>query len=856
MLRTTIRNLMARKIRLVTTGIAVLLGVAFMSGSLTLTATITHTFDNLFVDVFAGTDAYVRGQEAFDASGPGNFGAVTRPRVDASLVSTVAAVPGVKAAEGNLTGYAQIVGKNGKAVGKPGNGPPTFGGNWPKVAAFNAYHLVAGHAPEADDQIVIDAGSADKGDYAAGDTATVLTKAGPIQAQVVGVAKFGEVDSALGSTFVFFTDRAAQRYLATPGKYDGISVVAEHGMSESAVAERIRAALPTGTEVVTGARMTKENQDDVAQALSFFGTFMNIFSIIALFVGSFIIYNTFSILVAQRSREMALLRAIGASRRQVTNSVLLEAFVVGTLAAVLGLGAGIGVAAGLKALLDVIGFDIPATGMVLTGNTVIVSLVVGIVISLVAAWFPARRAAKVAPIAAMRDVAVERADRSRLRIGLGGLVTALGVLALLGGLFGDVSNPLRLVGLGALLTMVGVAALGALFARPVTRLLGAPLERLRGVTGHLARENAMRNPRRTSTTASALMIGVALVGFITIFASSAKASLNKTFDDQFTGDFVVDSGTFGFGGLSPELATRLRDTPQVAAVSSHRITSVELDGAVTQLNGFDPVGLERIADIGIVQGKAADLDATGLAVQEKKAKDKHWTIGSKVPVTFAETGTRELTVRAIYRDHSVAGQPGLNEFVGLAVFERNVPDAFDSQVYATLAPGVSVTQGRAAIEAVTANYPNAKVQDREQYKKAQTAQINPLLALIYVLLLLAVIIALLGIANTLGLSIVERTRELGLLRAVGMTRRQMRSMIRWESVLIALFGTLGGLGVGLFFGWALVHALADQGFNVFRIPVVSLAVISILAALVGVVAAAVPARRAARLDVLRAIATE
>jgi putative ABC transport system permease protein len=455
----------------------------------------------------------------------------------------------------------------------------------------------------------------------------------------------------------------------------------------------------------------------------------------------------------------------------------------------------------------------------------------------------------------MRDVAVE-GGRATIRIVLGGLITALGVLALFGGLFGSSDNALALVGTGAVLTILGVAALGPLFARPVSRLLGAPLPRIKGVTGALARENAMRNPRRTSTTAAALMIGVALVAFITIFAASTKASYYKAFDKQFTGDLVIDSGAQNFGGVSPKLASQLRALPQLDAVASFRIARVQFDGNVTQLAAYDATPLTKITDIGVRAGSMSDLGASGLAVNDEKARKRHWRIGTTVPVKFPATGLVQLTIRVIYHEKNVAGNPSVDFFVDNRAFDVGIPDQLDSQVYATLAKGVSITEGRRAVAAVAKAYPNAKVQDRSQYKAAQGKQLDQLLGLVYALLFLAILIALLGITNTLVLSIVERTRELGLLRAVGMTRRQMKSMVRWESVLIALFGTIGGLGVGLFFGWAMVRALADQGFDVFVIPVGSLILISVLAALAGVLAAVLPARRAARLDILRAIATD
>ncbi len=848
MLHLTLKNLAARKFRLLTTGIAIILGVAFVAGTLVLGDTVTKTFDDLFASVFKGTDAQVRAKEPFDA---GQGGGSTRPRIDDSWLAKVKAVPGVKEAEGDVFGYAQIVGKDGDAIGDPGQGAPTFGGVWTD-SDLNPFHLVDGRDPKADDEVVIDAHGADEGKLRVGDTAKVLVKDGAIAVKIVGIAKFGAVDSPGGSTFVGFTLPAAQRHVGEPGKYDSVSVIAEDGVSQTQMRANLRKVLPKGMEAITGAQLTKENQDDVQQFVGIFKTFMLIFALIALFVGSFIIYNTFSILVAQRTRENALLRAIGASRRQVSRSVVIEAFVIGVIASVVGLVAGIAVAAGLKALLAGFGMDVPATGLVVSSGTVLWSLLLGTLVTVFAAWFPARRGSKVPPIAAMRDVAIEHEGRPRLRLFAAGLLTVLGVISLFAGLFGKGDSALQLVGLGAVLTILGVAGLGPLVARPVSAVLGRPVAAAKGVTGELARGNAMRNPRRTSTTASALMIGVALVGFITIFASSAKASIDKIFSEQFTGDFVMDTNTFGFGGVSPKMADDLRKIDDLDAVSPLRIGLAKFNGKGVSLQGLDATEIGKIADIGVVKGKLSDLDATSVAVLDEKADEEHWKIGTKVPVEFGATGKSELTVKVIYTHKELAG----NYWVDTSVLTKNIPDQYDSLVFAKAKPGVGIDEVRPAVEKVTNRYPNVKVQDRQEFIDAQSAQINQMLALIYVLLLLAVVIALFGIANTLALSIVERTRELGLLRAVGMTRRQLKSMIRWEAVLIALFGTVGGLGVGSFFGWAMIRALRDQGFSVFNVPVLQLAIIALLAALAGVVAAVLPARRASKLDVLKAIATE
>ena len=847
MFRTTLKNLRARKFRLITTGFAVLLGVAFVAGTLVLTDTVGTSLSNMFADVFEETDGYVRAEEPFDGD---DMGGDVRPLIDEALLETVQGVDGVALAVPDVFAYAQVIGADGEPVGDPGQGPPTFGTNWVDDDKLNAFDIDEGRAPAADDEMVIDAYTAKEGDLEVGDRAKVLTATGTIEAEIVGIARFGEIDSPGGTSWASFTKEAAQRYVGQPGKLSGITVLAEDGVTEDELADRIDAVLPAGHEALTGAEITKENQDALQQFVDIFKTIMLVFALIALFVGSFIIYNTFSILVAQRTRETALLRAIGASRRQVTVAVLLEAFVVGAIAAVLGMLVGVGLAVGLQALLAGFGFDLPSSGLTIKPGTVVWSLVLGIVVSVFAAWFPARRGSKVPPIAAMRDVAFEQPGRPRLRMVLGGLMLALGLLSLFSGLSGDADNGLAMVGLGALLIVLGVTSLGPLMARPVTAVLGFPLSRS-GMSGVLARENAMRNPKRTATTASALLIGVTLVAFITIFASSAKASVDKIFDDQFTGDYVLDTGAFGFGGAPVTMAEEVRGVEGIDAVSAMRIASAQVDGDSTLLTAMDAVELGRIADIGLLEGDL-ELGADGVAVLDEEAEENGWTLGTTLPIRFAEGGETEATVKAIYANPELAGP----YFVDTALFDDLLPNQFDSMVFAKLDEGASVADTRPGVEAVTDAYPNVEVQDRQEFIDTQSAFINQILGVVYVLLSLAIIIALFGITNTLALSIVERTRELGLLRAVGMTRRQLRKMIRWEAVLIALFGTVGGLAVGTFFGWAVMQALADEGFKVFNVPLLSLAVIAVLAAVFGVIAALLPARRAAKLDILKAIATD
>jgi putative ABC transport system permease protein len=854
MLVTALRSLAARKLRLLATGLAVTLGVAFMAGTLVLSDTITKSFNDLFAGVYEDTDAVVRAEAMFAI--PDGFGEA-RGRVDADVLEVVRAVDGVAAAEGSVLGYAQLVDRSGEPMGDPTMGAPTLGGNWVQDERLNVLDLVAGRGPSAEDEVVIDKKSADDAGYAPGDVVTVLVQGGPRQVEVTGVARLGTSDSLAGSSFVAFTPEAAQQLVGEPGRFDEITVAAAAGVTQAELVERISAALPSGAEVLTGEAITAETQDEIAAAMGFFSSFMLVFAVVALLVGGFMIFNAFSITVAQRSKESALMRAVGASRRQVLLVVVLEALVVGVVASLIGLAAGFGVAALLQQLLGSLGFDVPTTSPVFTAGTAAVAFLAGLTVTLTAAISPARKAAKVPPVAAMRDIAVSSTGYgSRERVVVGSVVLLGGVAALLLGLFGDSDDALPVVGGGALLVFFGVSILGRTIALPLSRAIGWPLTRMRGIAGSLARENAMRNPKRTAATASALMIGVGLVSFITIFAASAKASYAATVDRVFTGDIAVThvsgAGFAGQGGVDPTLTAEIAGLPEVGTVSPMRFGLAQIDGSGSYLVALDrEVGFELV-DVEPVAGVPADLVAGTIAVSERLADSKGLSVGDPVGVVFPETGPTELTLAVVYGQELPEG----DWLIGMETYEANYANRFHGQVFVTAADGVDPADALAAIEAVAAPVPGVKVLDQAQYKADQLAVIDQLLGLVYAMLALAVLIALLGIANTLGLSILERVREVGLLRAVGMTRRQLRATIRWESVIIAVQGTIFGLGIGSFFGWALTSAMSEQGLTVFSLPVANLAVVVVLAALAGVLAAVLPARRAARLDVLRSIAAE
>ncbi|MGE5291217.1 MAG: ABC transporter permease [Micromonosporaceae bacterium] len=851
MIKIILEGLLARKFRLFATALAVTLGVAFMAGTLVLSDTMSRTFNDLSAGVYKGTDAVVRAPASFStAQGE------QRPSINASLAQSLSHVPGVAAAEGTIMGYTRLIGKNGKPLGNPAMGAPTLGANWNLSPQLNPMRLVAGHAPRLPNEVVIDKKSARDGQLRVGDTTTVLVKGPPQRVRVSGIATFGTADSMDDASVVMFTTPVAQRLITAPGKVSSISFIASPGVSQQQLVDNLRRVLPSGTEAVTGATVTEELQTAFQKMISFVSTFLLIFAVVALLVGSFMILNTFAITVAQRTRENGLFRALGASRRQVLGSVLIEAVVVGVIASLIGLAAGVAVAVGLKALLGALGFDMPAGGVVFSARTVIVSVLAGLIVTIVAAVSPARKAAKVPPVAAMQDVQVGSTGYgSKERVIVGIVILAAGVGALFTGLFTNIASPILIVGAGALLVFFGVSVLGRTVSLPLSRVIGAPLPRLRGVTGSLAQENAMRNPKKTAASASALMIGVGLVGFITILASSMTASVNAAVDRSFAGDMVIDSGGGLIGGVDPALATQLNKLPQVSAATGVAAGMAKVFGQVEQISAVDPATAGKIFDVGALQGSIAGLGKTGIAVYKDVAMKEHLKLGDTVPVVFTDTGAQKLRVALIYGDNTAAPAP--RYFVGTPAYDANFATRYDAQVFVKKAPTVTSAAALEAVEKLAARYaPGSTVMDRAAYRAEKVKPINQLLMLVYALLALAILIALLGIANTLALSIFERTRELGVMRAVGMTRRQLRSTIRWESVIIALQGTALGLLIGVFFGWVLILAMKDQGISVFSIPYKILAAVVVVAAVAGVLAAILPGRRAAKLNILQAIVTE
>ena len=848
MRKATLKGLMAHKFRLAATALAIVLGVSFVSGTYVLTDTITASFDSLFKQVTQGIDVAVRSEETFGGFDTGEV----RDPMPASLLERIQAVDGVRVAEGNVTGYAQLVGKDGKAVTT--SGAPSLGVSFNQDPQFSAGSTVrSGRLPSGPSEMAIDAKTAEDTGYVVGDRAKVLFQGPARDFTVSGIIGFGEADNLGGARLVGFDLATAQEVMNRQGRFDEIDVAAEAGVTPEQLRDRIRAAVDPRYEVLTGTELAEDTAAAINDTIGrFLGTALLAFAFVALLVGAFLIFNTFTIIVAQRTRELALLRCLGASRRQVMNSVLLESLIVAVVASLVGLGLGVLIAGGLRALLSTfLGADIPATGIQFQPRTIIVSLAVGIVVTVLAALLPARKATRVPPVAALQpETAFAPTGFRKRRIVVGVLVTAIGVALLLAGLFQNEGNRLVNVASGAVVVFFGVAILSPLIARPLARVIGWPFARAFRLPGTLARENAMRNPRRTASTAAALMIGLALVSFVSIFAASIKASTTAILEESVTADYILFNDNFQ--PFSPEAAERLAEQPQLAAVAGMRFGPWKLDGAGKSLAGIDPVAYQQVVRTEVTAGSLDDLASGGLAVKDTVAESSGWTVGENVAMEFPRTGVEQVPVKAIYEDNSLNG----DFLLGLTTYERAYADQADSQILVKAAPGVSPADSRAVIDRVMTDFPNVTVRDQAEFREEQARQIDQIINLFYSLLGLAILIALFGIVNTLGLSIFERIRELGLLRAVGATRRQLRSMIRWEAVIIAVLGAVLGLAVGVFFGWTIVRALASQGITEFTLPAGQLVSFVLAAAIAGVLAAVLPGRRAAKIDVLRAITTE
>ena len=846
MLHAAWKSLLGRKLRLFMSTFAIVLGVAFVAGTLIFTDTLNKSFVAIF-DSSVG-DVVVRPVGAAD-----NESNPTTLSIPAEVVDTLADVPGAARADGNVVSFGVfVIGKNNRVIG--GQGAPGLAFNAssaPAAGGVEPLQVVRGRAPKGEDEVVIDAATVRRAGYGLGEKVRLVSagKQALLEPKLVGIADYPDGGSLNGATASIFDTKTAQKlFLDGKDVFNDAWVTASPGVSQQELRDNVAKVLPKGYQAVTGKKAAAEAASGLLQAINFITIFLLVFAGIALVVGSFLIVNTFSMLVAQRSRELALFRALGASRRQVTRSVLFEAFVVGLVGSSVGLGLGVLLAMGIRALFASLGLDLSGTSLVIAARTPIAAFVVGLLVTMVAAYLPARRSSMIPPIAALRDDVAMPESSMRRRLLVGSLMMLAGVAAGLTGLFVDVPKPGYWVGAGALLAMLGMAAASPSTSRPFLLVTAALYRRVFGSVGNLAGQNSLRNPRRTAATASALMIGLTLVTTMSIAGSSAKASVDATVKKSFLGDIVI-SNAIG-QGFSTEIATMAAKQPGVKSVTRVRTVVTRRDGDRTFLAAVDPATISSVFRVDLSAGSLKDFKGDSLLVDTKTAADKGLKVGQRIPFNFPN-GTTKLRIAGLY-DSAL----GASYLTTLDALEGGGYKPEDSQLLLKLDPGASSAEVKKRLEDATAKLPIITVKDQREYAAEQRAPIDRLVLMIYALLGLALVIAVLGVVNTLGLSIIERTREVGLLRAIGLDRRQMRRMVALESVAIAVLGALMGIGMGLLFGIALMASVRDEGLEVTRIPWASLGGYLLVSVVIGMLAALLPARRAGRLDVLEAIATE
>ncbi|MFI9151342.1 ABC transporter permease [Streptomyces sp. NPDC053367] len=857
MLKATLRSFLAHKGRLLLSALAVVLSVAFVAGSLIFSDTVSRTFDRLFASTAA--DVTISPGDTLDEAVPSGF----TPTLPAALAERVRRVAGVADARADVDVNGITVTDEDHESVSPTTGAPTIGTGW-QPSGRSPVELTSGRAPRGPAQALLDSETADRADVRIGDTLTVIAAPGSFDVKVVGIVTFTTTNP--GSALLYLDPPTARsRLLGDAKAATGIDVDAVEGVSDSVLKQRVAAALGAGANRYELRTAEEQAQSDVDQLGGFLDVIKYVmlgFAGVAVLVGVFLIVNTFSMLIAQRTRELGLLRALGADRRQVRRSVLTEAVLLGLVGSTLGLAAGIGLAVGLIELMGLLGMHIRAAEMVIGWGTPVVAYVVGVGVTFVAAYLPARRAAAVSPMAALSDAEVAGVGRPlKVRAVVGVVVGAAGAAALAGcAAASRTATAASLLGLGVVLTLVATVIAGPLLVRPVIRVLGAGFPALFGPVGRMSQRNALRNPRRTGATAAALMVGLALVGGMSVASASMTRSFDEQIDKTLGADFVVQNSNFV--PFPAEVTDKIRHTEGVGLVVRARFTPVAVtlpdgDRVTTTAGGYDP-RLDEVANITYAQGDTAGALAGGhLAMDVDFARDHGVRFGGALPVEFRGGRTAELTVGALTDQETAEGfgnRGGL--YFSLATLDRYAPGGQDSAVYVNGGAGTDDDALRAALERTLEAYPQVQVRDLADYKQLIHDQIAVLLYLVYALLGLAIVIAVLGVVNTLALSVVERTREIGLLRAIGLSRRQLRRMIRLESVVIAVFGAVLGLGLGLVWGVCMQQVLALQGMAALAVPWGTIVAVVVGSAVVGVVAALLPALRASRMNVLAAIAHE
>jgi putative ABC transport system permease protein len=850
-----LKGLAARKLRAALTMLAIVLGVAMVSGSFVLTDSIQKAFNSLFTSSYENTDAVVSGKKLVDYSNSGNA------TVPASLLARIRALPDVADATGLLTDMsggvlvAKLYYKHGKIIN--GNGNPTFGvGVDPRATRFNPMRLTAGRWASGPGQVVVDKGVADAHGFHVGDKTRVAVDAGVVPVTIVGIAKYGGLDSLGGATFAVFDVATAQKLFGLQDRYTTISVAARNGVAPARLVSELKTLVPADAQVRTGAAQAAKDEKDVASFVKYIRYFLVGFGMVALFVGGFVIFNTLSITVAQRTRELATLRTLGASRRQVLRSVVLEAFIIGLVASAVGLVAGIGLAKGLSSVFSALGLALPEAGLPVETRTIVVPIVLGTVLTVLAGLVPAVRATRVSPISAVREGAAAAQGRNGRTgpIVAGVLGAVAGVLLAYGFFTHGIAAGQRLLALvgGFLLLFIALATIFSRIVRPVIAVIGMPFSAFGRTAGSLASFNVRRNPGRTASTAAALMIGITLVSFISLFGRSLRNADTDAWKSQVTADYVVTSQN-GWDAFSSVAADRAAELPSVAFVSHVRGDRGRVGSANAGINGVDPATVGRALDVPVTGDQLSQLHGNEAIVKDRFAKANHIAIGDTFTFRGPDGRPTQLVARGIFQ------APKLDSLLSAivvtnATFDRSLPRPRDSYAFVDVKGGASDAATK-ALEATYAADQVVKVETRDGFAASKSKWLSQVLNVIYVLLALSVIVSLFGIVNTLALAVFERTREIGMLRAVGMSRRQARRMIRHEAMMTSLLGAALGLPVGIALAALAARGLHSYGLTL-AVPVPSLLTFVVLSLIVGVVAAVLPARRAGKLNVLAALSYE
>ncbi|MEU1199555.1 FtsX-like permease family protein [Streptomyces sp. NPDC005813] len=852
-LKTSMRNFFAHKGRMALSAVAVLLSVAFVCGTLVFTDTMNTTFDKLFAAT--SSDVTVSPKDAKSDDTPQNGKPDSMP---ASVLAQAKKADGVKSAEGAVSSMnVTVVDSDNKNMGSS-NGAPTIAGNWTRND-LRSMEITEGRAPRGPTEVMVDADTADKHHLKRGDELRTIAVTGDFRAKIVGIASFKVTNP--GAAVVYFDTATAQReLLGSTGRFTHINVTAAAGVTDARLKQDVTATLGAGTyKVRTQKETADENRSDVGSFMDVIKYAMLGFAGIAFLVGIFLIINTFSMLVAQRTREIGLMRAIGSSRKQINRSVLVEATLLGVFGSILGVGAGVGLAVGLMKIMSSMGMELSTRDLTVKATTPVVGLLLGIVVTVLAAYLPARRAGKVSPMAALRDAGTPADGKAGLVRGLIGLVlTGAGAAALYAAATADKASDGSLVlGAGVVLTLIGFVIVGPLLAGGVVRVISAVLLRAFGPVGRMAERNALRNPRRTGATGAALMIGLALVACLSVVGSSMVASATSELDKSVGADFIVQ----GNQRIVPQAEKAMQTTPGLAHVTRYKDVKATLtspdgktdDSGITAADPSYADDLRRETTAGELRA-AYGKDA--LSVGSDYATKHHVKVGDTLTVAFDHGSTAKLKVAAITDDDTSIDQGA--RYTSIATMKKYLPaDRIPpNEIMFAKAKDGQEKEAYAALKKAMEPYPQYQVRDQTDFKQELKDQVGQLLNMVYGLLALAIIVAVLGVVNTLALSVVERTREIGLMRAIGLSRRQLRRMIRLESVVIALFGALLGLGLGMGWGATAQKLLALEGLNVLDIPWPTIIGVFIGSAFVGLFAALIPAFRAGRMNVLNAIATD